>query len=146
MAKRKKKRRNGKYVVGAVCVAGVIGLAGFLDFGGFGIGDGWGGFGSNSNDSGYSTNDNDANNNGGNASDNEDEDVNNNATTQIVTVEGGSIFHNGAEISLDQLSTLIADNSGATWELRSERAIAAVQDDVRSMLQQHGVSFTETTD
>jgi len=143
MAKRKKKKRRGRYVVGALCCAAIVGVAIGLNFDGLGFGDGWG-FdlgGSGSNDSGYSSDDNDIN--GAGATDENGQD--DNAPTQLVTVDGDTIFHNGTEISLAELNTIIVNNSNATWELRSERAIAAVQDDVRALLQDHGVRFTETT-
>jgi len=135
MAKRKKKRKRGKYVAGAVGCAAIVGIIVGLRFDGLGIGDGFGfDLGSNS-ESVYEEDDNDSN--AGQAAD---------TPSQVVTVEGDSIYHNGAEISLEQLGTILTSYSDATWELRSERAIAAVQDDVRAMLQQHGVSFTESSD
>jgi len=137
MAKRKKKRKRGKYVAGAVGCAAVVGIIVGLNFDGLGIGDGFGfDLGSSDSDSVYEeTDDNDTAGNAGQ-----------DHPTQVVTVEGDSILFNGSEISLEQLDTLLADYSGDTWELRSERAIAAVQDDVRALLQQNGVRFTETSD
>ena len=150
MAKRKKKRRGrGKYVAGGACIVAAIGIAIGLNFDGLGFGDGWGfsTSGSSSEESDYSVND-DNGANGAIDNDYNEQDENNdeNAPTQLVTVEGDSILHDGAEISLEQLATLLTNYSDATWELRSERAIAAVHDDVRALLQEHGVSFTETTD
>ena len=140
MAKRKKKRRGGRYLVGAVCCAAIIGLAWFLPFDGLGFGDGFG-FGTNSDDSGYSTND-DSNGNGDSA---EQDGGNESAASQVVIVRGDSISHNGVDVSLDELSTIIANYSGAAWELRGEQAIAAVIDDVQALLRDHGVDYTMTS-
>ena len=138
MAKRKKKRKRGKYVAGAVGCAAVVGILVGLRFDGLGIGDGFG-FDLGSSDSETVYEEEDDNSNAGQAADN-------NTPSQVVTVEGDSIYYNGSEISLEQLGALLESYSDATWELRSERAIAAAQDDVRSLLQQHGVSFTESSD
>ena len=148
MAKRKKRRKGGKYVVGAACVAAIIGLAGFWDFNGFGLGDSWGfdGIIGDSNDSGSSANDDDANDNGGgNAAADENGDASNDAPTQVVVVSGDTISHNGVEVSLNELSTIISNYSGAAWELRDDGAIAATHDDVEAMLLDHGVDFTRTS-
>jgi len=149
MAKRKKKK-NGRYIFGTVCVVAAVGIALGLNFDGLGFGDGWGfGTSNGSNDSNYDANgDNGANGtiNDDDSDENGQEGNNGDTMTHLIIVEGDAIMHDGAEISLEQLSTLLATYPDAIWELRSERAIAAVQDDVRTMLQQHDVSFTETTD
>ena len=149
MTIKRKKKGKGTFIAGCVCGIAILGLVGSLNFGGFGFGDGWG-FGLGS-DGGGGSDDEATDIRGGGAGDSVEDaegDANDGdvALVQFVTVDGSLILHNGEEISLDQLSLRLINYSDAAWELRSERAIAAVYDDVRALFLDHNVSFTETMD
>ena len=65
----------------------------------------------------------------------------------LIRVSGESIFHGEEEINISQLRNLLRehDQPGLVWELRDEQAILAVYDEVRVLLMEYDVSFTETS-
>ena len=147
----KKKKGRGKFIAGCVCGIAILGFVATLNFGGFGFGDSWG-FGSGSGDrdgSGYDTDGNGGSRSGDfeDVDDAQRQDENGGLTLMhLVIVEGERVLHNEDEISLAQLGVLLVNYSDAAWELRGERAIAAVYDDVKALFLEHGVTFTETMD
>ena len=154
MVVKRKRKGRGKFIAGCICGLAVIAFVGSLNLGGFGFGDGWGfggsgsgsgSGGSGSGGSGYDANGNGDGDNGGSGESADDASGDAAALIQLIVVEGDLILHNGEEISLEQLGGLLENYSDAIWELRSERAIAAVYDDVRALLLEHNVTFTETT-
>jgi len=126
----KKKKGRGKFVAGCVCTVTVL-----LLIGNFGLGgnSGWGLFGTGGSGDG----------NGAGGFTYTPSDPETNGQGQVVTIEGSTISHNSVEITLDELGELLVTYADGTWELRSERAIAAVQDDVRALFHAHEVAFTE---
>ena len=65
----------------------------------------------------------------------------------LIRVSGDLIFHGDEEVTIHQLQTLLRehDQPGLVWELRDEQAILAVYEEVRVLLMEHDVSFTETS-
>ena len=65
----------------------------------------------------------------------------------LIRVVGNSIFHGDEEITIAGLQNLLReyDEPGLVWELRDEQAILAVYEEVRVMLMEQDVTFTETS-
>ena len=135
---RQKKKGKGKLIFRCACCAIIIGLIGAFNFGSFGFNFGNGGFGLFSGSGGSGSGDSNSTAN---------EQYDGTVSTPII-ITGELILYDEQEISLEYLSTLIIDPnySDVLWELRSDRAIAAVYDDVRALFLENNISFTETMD
>ena len=156
MAKDKKKKKGsyGKVlgfciIVGCVAVLfNWLGGAGFGIGGDFGLPFGLGSDGNGSNSSGYAAeNDNNLTQDVGTTSSEEPDDDDAAIEPELlIRVVYNRIYHGELEITIEEFTQLLEDINQAdlVWELRDEHAIMETYENVRTLMQDNGIVFTET--
>ena len=167
---KKKKSNSAYYKVAAACVA-VVCILGALAFlfgdGGFGLGDGFGGIGGRGGDSnnggshyagqndvnGEETTSTETDTAGQETEDNEydpEQDPEDDTTVVeppvlVIRVVSNTIYHGEQEVTIDELVQIFDEinQPGLTWELRDEQAIMETFANVRALMNEHGILFTE---
>jgi len=64
----------------------------------------------------------------------------------LISVSGDTILHDDNTITIGQLRNLLQERNQPeyVWELRDEQAVLAAYEEVRMLLLEHDVTFTET--
>jgi len=162
MAEEKKKKKKGNYgkVAGYCVVVGCAAalLAWLVGDGGFGFGEGFGGLGGgqgqNGANGGYNAYQEQAYNPdvvAGEQHEPEDEHINDPNIPEpelpvlIIRVVNNNIYHGDDPISTDDLVRLFEDinQPGFVWELRDEQAIMETYENVKVLMNENGIVFTE---
>ena len=148
MAKEKKKKGSYGKVLGFCVIVGCV--AAFLawfggDFGWpFGLGDS--GSGSNGNGSGYTAeNDYPAVQDNGPSAGNDTGDTYTEPEL-LIRIAGNTIYHGEQEITIGELAQILDElnQPGFVWELRDEQAIMETYENVKALLVENDIGFTET--
>ena len=150
--KKKKKGGKGKWAVGGACVAAAALLGLGFDVGGLGSGMGFPTF--------DIANESNGSSNGSYTStpeipievQNQEEVTNTPDGTGeevplLIRISGDTIVHDGQTVSINELREIVLRRSRPDdiWEVRDERGIAIVHEEVLMMLRDNEITFTETS-